>query len=243
MGDLLDPPARRTEREDVADARLVDHLLVELADAVAGRPGLADHEDAEEAAVGDRATARHGEPLSAGAAGERVRVAIPDEARPQLGELVGGVAAREQVEGRLVGRAGQRDEGGAAADGVEPLVDVEHLERGGGDGLLREDVERVGRHRDRLDQAGAHPLGGDGRVHQVGPVLGVERAARDLADLVAGAADALQAARDRRRGLDLDDEVDGAHVDAELEARGRDDAAQPARLEVVLDDRALLLAH
>ena len=37
-------------------------------------------------------------------------------------------------------------------------------------------------------------------------------------DLVAGTADPLQAAGDARRALDLDDEVDGAHVDAELEA-------------------------
>ena len=34
VGDVLDAPARRAEREDVADARLVDHLLVELADAL-----------------------------------------------------------------------------------------------------------------------------------------------------------------------------------------------------------------
>ena len=39
-----------------------------------------------------------------------------------------------------------------------------------------------------------------------------------LADLVAGAADALQPARDRARRLDEHDEVDRAHVDAELEA-------------------------
>ena len=66
---------------------------------------------------------------------------------------------------------------------------------------------------------------------------------RDLADLVAGAADPLQPARHRRRRLDLDDQVDGAHVDAELEAAGGDDARQPAGLEVVLDERALLLGH
>ena len=43
------------------------------------------------------------------------------------------------------------------------------------------------------------------------------------ADLVAGPADPLEAAGDRRRALDLDDEVDRAHVDAELEAARRDD--------------------
>ena len=38
---------------------LVDHLLVELADPPAGRPRLADHEDAEQPAVRDRPAARH----------------------------------------------------------------------------------------------------------------------------------------------------------------------------------------
>ena len=62
VGDVLDPPAGRAEREDVADARLVDHLLVELADPA----GLvADEEDAEEAAVGDGAAAGDGQPLGA----------------------------------------------------------------------------------------------------------------------------------------------------------------------------------
>ena len=66
---------------------------------------------------------------------------------------------------------------------------------------------------------------------------------RHGADLVAGAADPLQAAGHARRGLDLDDEVDRAHVDAELEAARRDDGGQPAGLEVVLDQGPLLLAH
>jgi len=38
--DLLDPPGRRSEDEDVAGLRLEHHLLVELADAPAGRPRL-----------------------------------------------------------------------------------------------------------------------------------------------------------------------------------------------------------
>ena len=61
-----------------------------------------------------------------------------------------------------------------------------------------------------------------------------------VADVVAGAADALQPARDRLRRLDLQHEVDGAHVDAELERRRRDQARQLAGLEHLLDDGALL---
>ena len=72
-------------------------------------------------------------------------------------------------------------------------------------------------------------------------MLGEQHAPAHLADLVAGAADALERAGDAGRRLDLDDEVDRAHVDAELEAAGRDDAGEATALEVVLDDRALLL--
>ena len=55
-----------------------------------------------------------------------------------------------------------------------------------------------------------------------------------------GAADALQPARDRLRRLDLDHEVDRAHVDAELERRGGDEARDLARLQQLLDLDPLL---
>ena len=45
---------------------------------------------------------------------------------------------------------------------------------------------------------------------------------------------------DRLRRLDLEDEVDGAHVDAELERARRHEAGQLAGLELLLDDEALL---
>src|SRR6185436_3536648 len=49
-GDVLDPPGRRAEQEGLARPRLIDHLLVELADAAA-----IGQVDAVEAPVGDRA--------------------------------------------------------------------------------------------------------------------------------------------------------------------------------------------
>jgi hypothetical protein len=60
---------------------------------------------------------------------------------------------------------------------------------------------------------------------------------------VTGPPDPLQGAGDAGRRLDLDHQVDRTHVDAELEAAGRHDAGEAAALEVVLDDRALLLRH
>ena len=53
-------------------------------------------------------------------------------------------------------------------------------------------------------------------------------------------ADALKAARDRLRALDLDDEVDRAHVDPELERRGRDQARDLPGLQQLLHDEPLL---
>ena len=61
VADLLDPPAACAEDDDVAvhpGPQLVDHLLVELADAAARRPRLADHEHAVQAAIRDRPAAR-----------------------------------------------------------------------------------------------------------------------------------------------------------------------------------------
>lgn len=143
--------------------------------------------------------------------------AVPDQPWPEFGELVARVPARDQVERRLERRSGQTAERGAPPHELEPVLDVEGVDRPGGHGVLRQDVERVRRHRDRLDLTRDHPLDRDRAVDQVGPVLREQHAAGDLTHLVAGATDALQAARDRRRRLDLDDQVDLAHVDAELE--------------------------
>src|SRR5664280_3281654 len=51
VGDVLDPPRRRTEREHVAHPRLVHHLLVQFAHPTSGRLGTGE-EDAEEATIG-----------------------------------------------------------------------------------------------------------------------------------------------------------------------------------------------
>ncbi len=105
--------------------------------------------------------------------------------------------------------------------------------------MLGEHVERVLGDDRRLDRAVAHALGDNRALEQVGAELREDPAAADVADRVAGAADPLQPARDRLRRLDLDHEVDGAHIDPELEARGGDEARQFAGLEHLLDDEAL----
>ena len=57
---------------------------------------------------------------------------------------------------------------------------------------------------------------------------------------MAGTSDPLHSARDRRRRLDLYDQIDRAHVDAELERAGRDERGETTGLEVILDAEPLL---
>ena len=138
-------------------ARLVDHLLVELADAAA----VGQH-DAEQAAVGDRAGVRDRELARALARADRAGDAVPDDARAQLAELLRRVAAVEHVEHVLEQRARQLGVGVRARDERVEVVDGDRLVvgrgRGDRDDLLGEHVERVARHDGRLDPALAHEL-------------------------------------------------------------------------------------
>ena len=125
-----------------------------------------------------------------------------------------------------------------------PPWSVGRPRRLGGDGdrddLLGEHVERVARDDGGLDQAFVHAPRDDRALEQVAAELREDAPAADLADAVAGAADALQPAGDGLGRLDLQHEVDGAHVDAELERAGGDEAGQLAGLQQLLDLRALL---
>ena len=237
--DLLDPPGRGAEQERLARASLVDHLLVELADA----PSVGQRHRVEPA-VGNRPRVRDRELAGARPRLDRAGDPVPDDPGSQLGELGGRVAAVEHVEHVLELLAAELGVAVRAGDELLEIVDCNRLVLGcrGGDGddLLGEDVERVAGDDCGLDLAVAHPLGDDRALEQVGAELGEDPSAADVADGVPGAADPLQAAGDRLRRLDLDHEVDGAHVDAELEARGRDEAGELAGLQHLLDDEPLL---
>ena len=97
------------------------------------------------------------------------------------------------------------------------LIDVPLVEGRHRDQVLGEHVERVLRDHRLLDPPLAHPPGDHRALEQVGAELGEDAALGDLTEAVAGATDPLQAAGHRLRRLDLHDEVDCAHVDAELQ--------------------------
>ena len=243
VGDVLHPPARGAEQERVADPRLVDHLLVELADPRAGAVGPARRGDREQAAVGDRAARGDGEPLRTRTALQLVGDAIPRDPGPQLAELLGRVAPGQHVQHRVQRGIGQRGERGGPAHDPRELVERPWLDRHHRHDLLRQDVERVARVAHRLDRARRHPFGDDRAGHQVAPVLGEDDAAGHRAHLVARPSDPLQPGRDAGRRLHLHDEVDRAHVDAQLQAGRGHDAGQQAGLELLLDQGALLAGH
>ena len=175
--------------------------------------------DAVEAAVGDRPGVGDRELARALAPAHDAGGPVPDDARAQLGELLRRVAAVEHVEHVLELLARELGEGLGRGD--QPLDRVELPLAVGDhrDEVLGEHVQRVARDDRLLDLAAAHAPGDHRALEQVGAELGEDPALRDLAHLVPRTADALNAAGDRLRRLDLDHEVDGAHVDAELEAR------------------------
>ena len=68
---------------------------------------------------------------------------------------------------------------------------------------------------------------GDGRAGDEIPAkLREDDSLARRADLMARTSDALHPARDRRRRLDLNDEIDRAHIDSELERRRCDQCGE-----------------
>jgi hypothetical protein len=250
--DLLDPPRRCAKQDDLAGAGLVDHLLVELADptaAAAPRTRLRARDlalavllqvHAEQAPVRDRAARDDRHRPRVATALHRAGDAVPDDARLQLRELVGRILPGEHPEHGLEGLPAQLREVLSPAGEPVQVVDRPRAIGSGRDDLLREHVERVARDDRLLDRAGPHQLRDDGRLEQVAAVLREDHAARRLADLVAGTTDPLQPSGDGAGRLHLDDEVDGTHVDAQLERTRGHDGGHAAGLEPLLDLEPLL---
>ena len=101
--------------------------------------------------------------------------------------------------------------------------------------MLRQHVERADAQRRRvLRMVGDRADRGVAFQH-LEAVGRNENAARRLVEPMVGAADALQQTRGALRRADVDDQIDVAPVDAEIERRGAHHRAQPARGHGVLD--------
>ncbi len=115
------------------------------------------------------------------------------------------------------------------------LVGDERLAAGAAEHVLRQHVERADAQRRRvLGMVGDRADRGVAFQH-LEAVGRNENAARRLVEPVIGAADALKQTRRALRRADIDDEIDVAPVDAEIERRGADHRAQLARGHRILD--------
>ncbi len=217
--DLLDAPRRSAEDERFADPAFEDHLLVELADARGARYRTvgARQKDAVQAAIRNRSAVGDRDALRAFARADAAGRAIPRDARPQLREFVRRIPSRQHVEHTIEHCTAQLRERRGAADRGEEIVHVPVVHRRHRDDVLRENVEGIPREAARLDVAVVHRLR-DGRGRdEVAAKLRKDDAFAHGVRPMSRAADALQSAGNRRRRFDLDDEVDRAHVDAELQ--------------------------
>ena len=117
-----DAPRGRAEDERLVGMRLEDHLFVELAHA--HRLALGEGEkNAVEPAIGNGSGVQNRQPRRAVARRHHVAHAIPRQPRTQLGKLVGRVAAAQQIEHALEGRARKRAERRRAAHEIEEKID------------------------------------------------------------------------------------------------------------------------
>jgi hypothetical protein len=106
--------------------------------------------------------------------------------------------------------------------------------------LLAEDVERISRVAGRLDVALVHGASDSSASDQIGTIFREKDAFANRIDRVTGAAYALHTAGNRRRGFNLNDEINGAHVDPKLQCGGSTQRFDLAGFQLLLDDGALV---
>ena len=237
--DRLDPPGRRPQHERLADPPLQDKLLVQLAE-----PGtILAEEEGILAGVGDRPAAGQGQSGRAGQGAQAVPDPIPAHPGLEVPESRCRESARDQLQDALerLGREVAIRVG--PTDQVEQSGDVPGLDGHAGHDLLGQDVEAVGRDPERLDLIRHHRPGQGGRLHQVGRGPGDHPPLADPADHVARPADPLEPSGDPAGRADLADQVDGPHVDPQLQGGRRDHARQLALLQRLLGLPSLLLAQ
>ncbi len=129
------------------------------------------------------------------------------------------------------------------ADQRTELGFAELLTRTDRDDLLREDVERCIAQRDRVEEAVAHAAHERSALDELIAGEREHPALRRATEGVARATDALEQCRDRARRTELDHQIDGADVDAELERGRRDRALDLTVLELLLRGEAQDARH
>ncbi len=243
-GDLVDAPGRCAEGDHIIHPRLMDHLLVQLADTARSRLFFAfGQHDGIHATVGNGAAAGYRQLAGARTCGQRAGLPVPYKPRAETGELIGRIAAGQHVHHRVEGTARQRAVRRSPAHACEPGLDIEWLHRYRSHGLLGQHIERIARRIEGFDASIQHAVHHHRSIDQITPRARIQQATRDAAHLMPCTSYPLHRTGHRRRRRDLDHQVHQAHVDAQFKTGGGDHAAQFTRLQRLLDGGALFLGH
>ncbi len=224
------------EHEGIARAQLLDKVFVDLAHDASTGQRLARSGDAapDEAHLDQRR----------GDDGAGVHAVGLHEARMRDAQLSGGRGFQLGVAFvvlQCVAAVGNESE-----HAVEGLAIKRRIRRGGDDlgverrgievagtrraeNVLRQHVERTLARKGDVLRAGLSRIDGGAAFQNLEAVGGHEDRLRGLIEPVVGAADALDEAAGALRRTHMNDEIDIAPVDAEIERRGGDNRAQRAR--------------
>ena len=133
--------------------------------------------------------------------------------------------------------------GAALRTTLVKLFDRPRLNRHHRDDLLRQHVKSISGIVLRLDCPCDHLSGLSGTGKKISPVFWKQNALAGNPDLMSGSADALQRSSNAWRRLDLNDKIDGTHVDAELQRGGCDNCRQTSRFKILFDHRTLFASN
>jgi hypothetical protein len=166
---------------------------------------------------------------------DEARMADPPQPVAAVGQPLEPVIGAQRVspvgdegEDALEHLLGQRRIGQGGADLVQHLCSVERRGAGAGHDVLREHVERAGAEDVGVELAFIDRVQCGASLEIFESVAGDEDRLARLVEPVVGAANALQEPRRSLRRPHLDDAIDIAPIDPEIEARGRDQRAQSA---------------
>ena len=156
----------------------------------------------------------------------------PVLAAPDAGESLIGLeriaAGGDKIDHRVEFRARERRIGRGELDFGEQRIAQKRLAAGAAENVLGQHVERADARARRVLRVFGDGVDRRATFENLEAVRRDEHALRRFLHAVIGAPDALQQPRGALRRADIDDEVDVAPVDAEVERGGAHDRAQPA---------------
>src|SRR5579883_186649 len=226
--DAADLPGRGAEHENIAGHALDGEVFIDGADD--GAFGLGD--DLVLRSVGDGSAAGDcGETCSAASSDAMVDLVAMEES--SAASARGCDPFGEHFYDGIKDGSIETTVWVGAADESEEVVFVPIAGCRGGDDLLGEDVERRVGNFETIEFTFADRANERGAFNEFVARGGEEAAFGKGADPMPGAADALKRGRDRSRRSDLDDKIDSADIDSELERSGGDDGFEFAGFEAL----------